>query len=152
MTFTELESRIGASLVQSDWKQYKNGGGWVYKDAFIAESDDIFIGENAVVLRGTIKGGTIEGGTIEGGTIWGGTIKGGTIEGGTWKTNPLYIVGSRHDISNAKPGHIRIGCKCEPFDWWKTKEAERFARDNGYDDEALAEYKEYIKLFARFGK
>ena len=132
MTFTELESRIGASLVQSDWKQYKNGGGWVYKDAFIAESDDIFIGENAVVLRGTIKGGT--------------------IEGGTWKTNPLYIVGSRHDISNAKPGHIRIGCKCEPFDWWKTKEAERFARDNGYDDEALAEYKEYIKLFARFGK
>ena len=61
--------------------QHPNGGGWVAESATV--SDAVFIGPQARVAGGTIRGGIIWGGTIRGGIIWGGTILGGTIEGGT---------------------------------------------------------------------
>jgi hypothetical protein len=65
------------------WHQHAKGGGWARDSATVA--DCAYVGERAIVDRGTIKGGTIKGGTIKGGTIWGGTIWGGTIWGGTIK-------------------------------------------------------------------
>ena len=104
------------------------------------------------IKGGTIKGGTIEGGTIEGGTIRGGTIRGGAILGGTWTHAPLFVVGSRYPATNAKPGHIKIGCRCEPFAWWLSSEAEEFARKNGYDDAAIEEYRKIVQLLVAIGK
>ena len=112
--------------------------------------------EGGTIRGGTIEGGTIEGGTIEGGTIWGGTIEGGTIwggtiEGGTWNRAPLFVTGSRHLATNAKPGHLRIGCRCEPFAWWTTPEAEVFADEAGYTAEEKAEYRAIVELFQKIG-
>ena len=159
MTFSELESRFG-KLSSDDWHQHKNGGAWIYKGAKVL--GDVYIGECAVVWGGTIMGGTIMGGTIEGGTIWGGTIwggtikggtiMGGTIEGGTWKTTPLYICGSRFELSNAKPGHIRIGCECHPFAWWDGKKAKALAKIHNFTTAEIEEYRAYIKLFKQIGK
>ena len=159
MTFSELNSRFGGNLKQADWHQHENGGAWIFKDAIISE--EAFIGEQAVVWGGTIRGGIIEGGTIwggtiwggtiRGGTIWGGTIRGGTIRGGTWKTTPLFLCGSKHSLSNAKPGYIQIGCRLETFDWW-LKNGKAFAKENGYTAKEITEYTVYVKLFKKLGK
>jgi len=103
------------------------------------------------IWGGTIRGGTIRGGTIEGGTIWGGTIWGGTIWDGSWNRAPLFVTGSRHPATNAKPGHLQIGCRCEPFAWWTTPEAEAFADEAGYTSEEKAEYRAIVELFQKIG-
>jgi hypothetical protein len=139
MTFEELESRYGKQD-HADWHQHKNGGAWVYKSASISE--DVFVGERALVWGGTIEGGTIEGGTIEG----------GTIRGGTWQNTPLFIAGSKFELSNSEPGHIAIGCQCHPFEWWEGKEAMALAKSHGFTKEQIKEYRAYIKLFKTFGK
>jgi len=145
--------------VADDWKPHPNGGGWVHRFAEVAP--EAFIGPEAVVWGGTIWGGTIwggtiwggtiRGGTIWGGTIWGGTIRGGTIRGGTWNRAPLFVAGSRHPATNAKPGHLQIGCRCEPFAWWSTPEAEAFADDAGYTAAEKAEYRAIVELFQKIG-
>ena len=107
--------------------------------------------EGGTIWGGTIEGGTIRGGTIRGGTIEGGTIWGGTIEGGTWNRAPLFVTGSRHPATNAKPGHLQIGCRCEPFAWWSTPEAEVFADEAGYTAAEKAEYRAIVELFQKIG-
>jgi hypothetical protein len=118
--------------------------------------------EGGTIAGGTIWGGTIRGGTIAGGTIWGGIIEGGTIAGGTiwggtiadgeWKTTPLFISGSRFELSNAKPGHLQIGCECHPFSWWTGPKAKALARHQNFSPEEIKEYRAYIKLFKTIGK
>ena len=160
--------------VADSWKPHPNGGGWVHRDA--KASPEAFIGPEAIarggtirggtivggtiwggtieggtIVGGTIRGGTIEGGTIRGGTIVGGTIWGGTIEGGTWNRAPLFVTGSRHPATNAKPGHLQIGCRCEPFAWWSTPEAEVFADEAGYTAAEKAEYRAIVELFQKIG-
>ena len=141
-TIDQILQEFGGSA--DDWKPHPNGGGWVHRDA--VASPEAFVGPEAVARGGTIEGGTIWGGTIRGGTIWG-----GTIEGGTWNRAPLFVAGSRHPATNAKPGHLRIGCRCEPFAWWTTPEAEVFADEAGYTAEEKAEYRAIIELFQKIG-
>lgn len=74
------------------------------------------------------------------------------IVGGKWSTSPLFIVGSRHSITNSKPGHVTIGCLTKPFKWWLSKEAIAVAKLNGYTKEQIREYREYIKVFIKNGK
>ena len=52
----------------------------------------------------------------------------------------------------SKYGHIQIGCNCQKFEWWTTPEAEKFARENGYTDAQIEEYRSYIELFLKVGK
>lgn len=131
-TIEQIVEEFGG--VADDWKPHPNGGGWVHRDAKVAL--DVFIG----------PGGTIRGGTIEGGTIWG-----GTIWGGTWNRAPLFVAGPRHPATNAKPGHLQIGCRCEPFAWWSTPEAEAFADEAGYTAAEKAEYRAIVELFQKIG-
>ena len=100
---------------------------------------------------GTFEGGTFWGGTFEGGTFWGGIVVGGIVVGGTWDRQPLTVYGSRHPVTNAKPGHIKIGCRCEPFEWWTTPEAEKFAIDSGYTESEREEYRHYVDLIRKLG-
>ena len=69
-----------------------------------------------------------------------------------WETSPLFIVGSKHSLSNAKKGHIQIGCQCKPFAWWESDEAIKFAKENDYTDAQIEEYRVYVELFKKVGK
>ena len=100
---------------------------------------------------GTMYGGNIYGGTINGGEIYDGNIRGGTINGGIWFRSPLVVLGSRDEFTNTKPGYIATECRCKPFAWWQSKEAEDFAKDEGYDNASLKEYKAIIQLMVTAG-
>jgi hypothetical protein len=73
------------------------------------------------------------------------------VIGGQWGVSPLFIQGSVHSLTNAKSGHIQIGCKCATFDWWE-KNGEAFAKENGYTPEQIEEYRAYVALFRKVGK
>jgi hypothetical protein len=79
------------------------------------------------------------------------SIKGTGFFGDAWGKSPLFVVGSRHSLTNSKKGHIQIGCKCATFDWWKQNGRE-FALANGYTEDEIAEYTALVKLFCRVGK
>jgi hypothetical protein len=66
--------------------------------------------------------------------------------------SPLFIIGTRHSLTNSKKGHIQIGCKCNKFRWWLGKEALAYALENGYTKAQIKEYREYVKLFIKVGK
>jgi hypothetical protein len=109
MTFEELESRCGQQI-KADWHQHTNGGGWVYKDAFV--SDEAFIDKDVIIWGGIIRGGIIRGGLIEGGNIFGGTIEGGNICGGTIRGGTIEggtIRGGTIEGGTIEGGTIRGG-------------------------------------------
>lgn len=74
------------------------------------------------------------------------------VSGDAWVKSPLFIAGSRHSLTNAKKGHVQIGCECRSYDWWLGPKGEEFARDNGYSLEEIGEYRAYLELFKRVGK
>ena len=90
-------------------------------------------------------------GVFHGGTIVDGQFYGGEVVDGTWDHQPLTIYGSRDTVSNAKPGYIKIGCRCEPFAWWTTPDAEKFAIDNGYNEAERGEYRQIVALVRKIG-
>jgi hypothetical protein len=74
------------------------------------------------------------------------------VSGNAWVKSPLFIIGSRNSLCNAKYGYIQIGCRCEKFHWWLGKEALRLAKDNNYTPAEIKEYRAYVKLFIAVGK
>ena len=101
---------------------------------------------------GVMRGGVMRGGVMCGGVMRGGEMWGGEMWGGEWETSPLFVQGSKHCLANAKPGYLQIGCRCESYLWWASKEALQFARDNGYTAAEIKEYKAYIALFKKIGR
>jgi hypothetical protein len=65
--------------------------------------------------------------------------------------SPLFIIGSRFSLTNAKPGYIQIGCECHTFSEWRTLGPE-LARRNNLTPEEIAEYTAYLDLFEKIGK
>ena len=104
-----------------------------------------------VMYGGEMWGGVMYGGEMFGGVMFGGEMFGGVMWGGEWKTSMLFIVGSKHSLSNCKPGYIQIGCQCHTFEWW-LKHVEECGKENGYSDDECAEYRAYVELFAKVGK
>jgi len=238
MNFETLKEITGnPNLNPADWHQHKNGGGWVYKDVFIEENPEIYIGPKAIVWGGTIRksnfafkcemhggvmwggvmwggvmwggemrggemrggvmrggvmwggvmwggemhggvmwggvmwGGVMRGGEMRGGVMWGGVMRGGVMWGGemrggvmwggvmwggemlegTWETTPLFIAGSKHSLSNAKPGYIQIGCQLHTFAHWQ-KHVRGIAKIHGYNKAEQDEYAAYVELFIKLGK
>jgi hypothetical protein len=105
-----------------DWRQHKNGGGWVHQDATVAEA--AVVGRDAIIRGGAILGGEIRGGTIRGGTILGGIIRGGficggVIRGGTFFTSPCQATRSDGYTFTAKvvDGELRLWAGCRDFSW-----------------------------------
>ena len=129
-TFKELNEKLGGREDSANWRQHSNGGGWVHVSAKV--DDTAFIGENAIV--------------------WGRVYGDAQVSGDAWECSPLFIVGSRHSLTNAKQGHIQIGCRCETFLWWTSEVGINFAKQNGYTPEQIEEYRAYVALFKAVGK
>src|SRR3990167_7714411 len=94
MDFKELCNKIGEQNIDK-WEQSKNGGGWINKKAKVAES--VFVGSNAIIFSAQISGNA---------RIFGNAW----ISGNAWSKSPLFIIGTRHSLTNTKYGYIKIGC------------------------------------------
>jgi NDP-sugar pyrophosphorylase family protein len=73
------------------------------------------------------------------------------VTGDAWETSPLYIQGSKHAATNAKYGHIAIGCEVHTFAEWQ-EQFQIIGEANGYTEAEIAEYKMIIDLFCKLGK
>ena len=148
MTFQELQNKIGTQN-QADWSQHKNGGGWVHKTARIDAT--AYIGENAIIFSGDarVSGNAQVSGNAR---VYGNAQVSGNarVSSDAWVKSPLFIIGSKHSLSNAKHGYIQIGCHCETYAWWKVH-YRAVGRKNRYSPAEIKEYGEYIKLFAKVG-
>ena len=88
-------------------------------------------------------GGWVSGDARVSGNAW--------VSGDAWEKSPLQIQGSRHFVTNAEYGYIRIGCEFHSFDVWKT-DYRRIGEDNEYTDAEIEEYKQIIDLVIALGK
>ena len=174
MTFDELNEKRGGNEKPEDWRQHPNGGGWIYKTAKIGNDatvgnwatvgDDakvgnwVKVGNRATVGDGAKVGNwaTVGDGAKVGNraTVGNGATVGNwaTVgDGAIFKKSPLYIIGTRHCLSNCKPGYIQIGCQCHTIKWWLAH-VEECGKENGYTDDECTEYRAYVELFAKLGK
>ena len=135
-TFDELNAKLSGNENKSYWRQHPNGGGWIHKSAQVAST--AFVGPDAIVW-GKVSGEA---------RVYGNA----RVYGGAWKRSPLFIIGSRDSLCNAKPGYLQIGCRCEKFRWWLGKKALKFAKENNYTPDEIKEYRAYVKLFVAVGK
>ena len=118
----------------------------------VAFSEKIFQIPDEVRLLGNGMTLIFEKAIIWGGVIWGGEIRGGVIE-----TTLLQIQGTRHfcyATPNPENGEIDLGIGCHIYSiekWLAEYEAIGIRED--YTSEEIAEYGEYIRLFAaRYSK
>ena len=126
-----------------------------YSEKVFEIPDDVtLIGDRIAII---FKNAIIRGGEIRGGVIRGGVIRGGEIRGGVIGTTPLQIQGTRHfcyATPNPHTGEIElgIGCHIHQIEKWREEYTE-IGKTQGYSPEEIAEYGEYIQLFAkRYGK
>ena len=115
-----LESVSGS--IAEDWHQHPNGGGWVYKTAYVEES--------AYLHPTSIVSGDAR------------------VYGNAWTISPLYIQGSRHAVTLSSYSAITIGCLTRTIEEWQ-QEYRKIGVANGYSEAAIEEYAEYIELAAR---
>ena len=153
MTFKELNEKLGGNENESDWRQAK-GGGWIHKSATVERED--LITENAIVWSGRVSGDARVSGNAQvygNARVYGDARVSGDarVYGDAWEKSPLFIIGSRFSLTNAKKGHIQIGCQCKTFDWW-LKNGKRLAKECGFTEAEVKEYTAYVKLFKAIGK
>ena len=102
------------------------------------------------IAKGTL-GGYVEkkSNLDQGGDAW---VSGNAqVYGNAWENSPLFIVGTKHSLTNCKKGYIQIGCHCKEISWW-VKNYEMVGKREGYSADEIKEYGEYIKLFSIIGK
>jgi hypothetical protein len=91
MTFEQLKEKIRSKEIKADWHQHKNGGGWRHKGAKVDET--AYVGDNAIVW-GSVSGDA----RVSGGRVYGDAW----VYGGAWEKSPLFIIGTKHSLTNAK--------------------------------------------------
>src|SRR5205807_2008296 len=125
------ENKMKASL--EGWHNHKNGGGLVQDTAFVEES--VHIGKNARVSgNAQVSGNARVSGNaqvsgcahVSGNSqvycdaqVYGDALVYGDakVYGDKWETSPLYIQGTKHELTNGKYGYIRIGCRSGTFNY-----------------------------------
>src|SRR5208282_690104 len=130
-----------------DWNRHKNGGGWVKTSAHAYES---------AYIEGLVYGNAHVSGNAQ---VYGNAQVSGNarvfgdarVSGDAWKTSPLYIQYSKHCATNAKYGHIAIGCEVHTFAEW-LKNYKVIGKAAGYTPEQVKEYKAIIDLFVKIGR
>jgi len=148
MTFKELNEKMGGGESESDWRR-ASGGGWIHRSATVEQPENIK--ENARVF------GNAQ--VCDGARVFGDARVFGNAQvfgdarvcDGAWGRSPLFIVGSRFSLTNAKPGYLQIGCQCLTFSDWR-KLGPRLAEENDFTPEEIAEYAAYLDLFEKIGK
>jgi carbonic anhydrase/acetyltransferase-like protein (isoleucine patch superfamily) len=98
--------------------------------------DDTKIGDNTTIGYGTTIGDRT--------TIGDGT----TIGDDTTILKSIFIVGSRHSVCWWQNGVINIGCKQFTIGEWM-ENFENIGKSEGYSDNEIEEYVEYIEICAR---
>ena len=67
------------------------------------------------------------------------------LSNGTHSHMPYYIDGSKYPVHiDGNNGLIRSGCVCRTIEWWD-KNMEYCAKENGYTDEQIQEYKVHFE-------
>ena len=153
-TFDELNAKLSGNEKKCDWSQHPNGGGWIHKLARVDST--AFVGSDAIVW-GKVSGEAWVSGEAR---VYGHAEVSGKarvydnarVYSDAWEKSPLFIIGSRNSLCNAKHGYLQIGCRCEKFRWWLGKEALKFAKENNYTPDEIKEYRAYVKLFVAVGK
>src|SRR5208282_5270646 len=130
-----------------DWNRHKNGGGWVKTSAHADESAYI---EGLVYGNARVFG---DARVSDNARVCGNArvSDNARVLGDAWETSPLYIRGSRHCATNAKYGHIAIGCEVHTFAEW-LKNYKAIGKVAGYTPEQVKEYKAIIDLFVKIGR
>jgi len=156
MTIDELKQRI-PGVVDAEWHQHKNGGGWVQntatvdKTAFIEDSAIVY-GDARVYGNAIVYGNArVYGNAI----VYGDAHVSGNARVGNnakFEKSPLYIVGTKYSAYQFDNEKLGIGCEIHTVDVWERHGAELGRRD-GFTDEQIEEYFDYVHLFAkRIGK
>jgi hypothetical protein len=148
MTFEELNKKLGGNEKITNWKQHPNGLGWVHISATVETT--AFIGADAIVWGKVYGNAQVSGDARVYGNAW--VYGDARVYGDAWEKSPLFLIGSRDSLCNAKHGHLQIGCRCEKFRWWLGKEALKLAQENGYTPDEIKEYRAYVELFITVGK
>jgi hypothetical protein len=73
------------------------------------------------------------------------------VSGDAWKTNPLFVQGTKHSATNCKHGWLAIGCQVRTFADWQAN-VETIAEENGYTKEEAAEYRAIVDFMTKVGK
>ncbi len=73
------------------------------------------------------------------------------VSGGDWETSPLYIQGSKHEITNCSYGSLSIGCITHSFSEWK-KLYKSIGKEQGYTPAQIKEYGQLIAIATKIGK
>ena len=134
-----------------DWHKHANGGGWVYKNATVDAT--AYIGPDARVTGSA----WVTGNARVTGSAWvtgsarvagSAQVSGNAlVAGSAWVKSPLYIQGSRHELTHTKAGWLKIGCQIMSIEDWQ-KKYKAIGRAEKYSKDEIAEYGAYIELFA----
>lgn len=141
------ESAVVWGTVSGNAKVY--GNAWVFGNALVYGNAQVY--DSARVFGGAcVFGDALVYGNAR---VYGDARVSGNAQvfGDAWENSPLFIIGSRHSLTNAKHGHIQIGCKCETYKWWLSEKGVKFGKAAGYTPAEIKEYREYVKLFAKVG-
>jgi hypothetical protein len=69
------------------------------------------------------------------------------------KKTPLFILDSRnYGYTNAKHGHIQIGCQIHTYAEWQGEIGKQLAKDNNFTATEIEEFTAIVELFVMIGK
>ena len=129
--------------VPAEWRQHKNGGGWIYKTATVGES--AYLHPTSIVYGNA----WVYGNAQVYGNAW--VYGDARVSGDAWEQSPLYIQGSRHALTLCSLTQIAVGCHVHDIPEW-LKRFRVIGRSEGYTKEQIAEYGVYLKLLADTAK
>lgn len=121
----------------ADWRQHKNGGGWVYKTATV--EDSAYLHPTSIVFGDAQVSGDA------------GVFGDARVFGDAWETTPPLLYGTKHPLSLCSLTQIAIGCRVHDFAYW-LEHGPAIGRSEGYTIEQIAEYRRhfmYLKAIAK---
>lgn len=148
ITFDTLNNMLGGTEKPENWKKHANGGGWKHISAHVDASAVL----NGIIGKGATVGARATVGDWAKVGDWATVGEGAGPIIGHWERSPLYVIGSKYPVCNAKAGYAQIGCKTAPFKWWTSPAGELFAKDHGYNEAEIREYRAIIELMQKIGK
>ncbi|MFA5323502.1 MAG: hypothetical protein WC373_12600 [Smithella sp.] len=142
---------------EADWRIENDA--WIHSSCRISGGDfrgGVFRGgefRDGIFHGGVFRGGVFRGGVFLGGVFHDGEFRGGMFLGGEFHDGEfrdgvlkLQIQGTKHFVNSPDGKNIRIGCEEHSVDFWLDNYT-RIGKENGYSDDQISEYHDYILLF-----
>ena len=148
-----------------EWKQHDKGKGWVQITAYVEATATIMgvvygnaqvsgdaqvFGDALVLGNSQVSGNALVFGNAQ---VFGDAQVFGNarVLGDGWEQSPHYVQGTKHAATNSKYGYIAIGCQVHTFAHWQAN-VEEIARDHGYTEAEVAEYRAIVDFMVKVGK